>query len=61
LKKAISNRAAAPTTSFPIWRSRDAAASIVPPVASTSSTISTRWPLMRSGWISMVALPYSRL
>ena len=42
LKKAISKSAAAPTTSLPIWRSSAAAASMVPPVASTSSTISTR-------------------
>ena len=52
---------AAPTTSAPTLRSSEMAACSVPPVASRSSSTTTRWPfLMASAWISTVSVPYSR-
>src|SRR5262249_4175280 len=49
-----------PTGLPPIRRTSFSAASIVPPVASRSSTISTPCPsLVASTWISIVSVPYS--
>ena len=51
-----------PTTSAPSPSTRRTAAAAVPPVASTSSTISTRSPgRMASRWISSLSVPYSSM
>src|SRR5699024_1222654 len=56
-----SNRKENPTTVPPALRTRSTAALPVPPVASTSSMMSTRLPgVIASEWISTVAVPYSR-
>jgi len=53
--------AAQPTTRPPSFSTRSQQAFIVPPVASRSSTTSTRWPFtIASACISSVSLPYSR-
>ena len=60
-RNSSSTRNASDCTSPPSLRTRAVVAAAVPPVASTSSTMSTRCPgSTASAWISRQSVPYSR-